>query len=189
MASIMEQLHQDHRNLARVLALIEQQLLILRRAGEPDLALLNDALDYVEHYPDLIHHPREDLLFERYLARPRAPARHAVESLLAEHQELKAMTQALRSALEAVLQDTPLEREPLVAQLEAYVERQRRHIDTEEAEVFPLLLRELDEADWRAAEEVLAERSDPLFGGERDRPYEALYQRLLDTPESPPNDR
>lgn len=183
MASIMDQLHQDHRNLARVLTVIEQQLLTLRHAGEADFALLNDALDYVEHYPDLVHHPREDLLFERYLANPAAPARHAVERLSAEHRELKAMTEALRSALEAVLQDTPLEREPLVAQLETYVERQRRHIDTEEAEIFPLLLRELREEDWQAAEEVLAGRSDPLFGGGRDRPYEALYQRLLDTPE------
>jgi hemerythrin-like domain-containing protein len=177
MAAILDDLHADHRNFARLLTLLGRQLRVIREEGFADMELLLDMVDYIESYPDLIHHPREDLLFARYLEHHREE-REAVLRLMQEHIELKQLTAALRTAVEGVLHDAPIEREAFAAQLEEFIERQRRHLNTEEAEVFPLLARTFDEQDWRSVESNLPDSSDPLFGEQLKQQYEGLYKRI-----------
>lgn len=182
MMGILDDLHRDHRNLARLLDLLTDQMEILQAEGRPDLAVLRDMVDYVETYPDLVHHPKEDVLFERYLRQFDGDgARGVIEGLMAEHKELKDLTSELKDSIEGVLHDMPLEREAFVAQLADFIARQRRHLDTEEAQVFPLLRDGLSDVDFEAAERAIPARTDPLFGVEVQKQFEALYLRIFGT--------
>jgi hemerythrin-like domain-containing protein len=177
MAALLDELHADHRNFAKLLTLLSRQLRMIREEGFVDMELLLDMVDYIESYPDLVHHPREDLIFTRYLERYDM-ARDAVLALMEQHVELKQLTAALRTAIEGVLHDAPIERDAFAAQLETFIERQREHLNAEEAEVFPLLDRTLDAQDWQAISAKLNETSDPLFGDQLKQQYEGLYRRI-----------
>ncbi len=65
----LEELHQDHLNLAKVLRLLERQLADVRAGEHTDLTVLSGIVDYVELYPDQFHHPSENAIFSAYLDR------------------------------------------------------------------------------------------------------------------------
>ena len=63
LARILEELREDHRNLSRLLDLLEAECSEVPDDGEPDMELLRDIMCYMTVYPDAIHHPREDLVY------------------------------------------------------------------------------------------------------------------------------
>lgn len=65
MSNLVEQIHQDHVNVSKVLDLIEAEVGRARDEQAPDLELLEDAMRYMVNYSDLIHHPKEDSMFAR----------------------------------------------------------------------------------------------------------------------------
>ena len=69
MVGVVESLHQDHANLAKLLNAIERQIDALEAGGVPEYDIVQGALDYCLNYPDLCHHPKEDLVFKRLQAR------------------------------------------------------------------------------------------------------------------------
>ena len=66
LARILEELREDHRNLARLLDLLENECRDVPAEGEPDMDLLHDIMHYMTVYPDAIHHPREDLVYTAF---------------------------------------------------------------------------------------------------------------------------
>ncbi len=66
---LLERLHRDHINLARLLDLLERELNEFYAGRESDFDLKVEMLEYIECYAELIHHPTEDRIFE---AAPRA---------------------------------------------------------------------------------------------------------------------
>ena len=67
MYNIIDQLHLDHINVSKVLNLLTQQYEIMQTDEAPDYILISDILDYFHNYPDYIHHPKENAVFEEYL--------------------------------------------------------------------------------------------------------------------------
>ena len=61
--------HADHVNFGRLLNLLEGQLQLLHDDGSPDYELMLDIMYYMTHYSDLLHHPKEDIVFARIKAR------------------------------------------------------------------------------------------------------------------------
>ena len=79
--------HTDHANFARLLDLLEAQLDLFHRGETPHYELMLDIMFYMTHYPDVLHHPKEDMAFTRIREREtgdgggrrraRSPARRA----------------------------------------------------------------------------------------------------------------
>ena len=87
MARVLDDLHEDHKNIARVLALLNHELETLADAHSPDYELVEDIMRYVTGYPDTQHHPTEDIVFQRL--EERAPETTAdIAATLAEHHRL-----------------------------------------------------------------------------------------------------
>ncbi len=84
MSDVMAALDRDHANIAKLLELIESEILAIEVGKTPDYPLLQDIMRYMTHYPDRFHHPKEDLIFAQVLKREPG-ARDDVEDLLAEH--------------------------------------------------------------------------------------------------------
>jgi hemerythrin-like domain-containing protein len=183
MHKIMTELHQDHINLTRLLALLENQVAILAAGEDADLLLMTDIVDYIRRYSDQIHHPKEDEIFRVFSARS-ADAGEIVASLMDEHQALPVMAQEFQGLLDSLINDTAiLSRQALQDKLTAFIAAQQEHLNIEETELFPLINNTLQDADWAAVEQGMQEHGDPLFGSHVLDRYRNLHklmnQRIL----------
>src|SRR5690606_18864145 len=129
----------------------------------PDIALMLDALVYLTRFPDVSHHPLEDRIAERLLARDALPTEHARE-IEAQHALLARDGLVLLSDLEGAVREESMSPELAVASARLYAERLRHNMVFEELTLFPAAQRHLDAKDWAAiAPTADAAASDPLF--------------------------
>ncbi len=174
----IEVLRQEHANMALLLDLMERQVAAVRQGEGADFALLGGIVDYFLTYPDLVHHPKEDLLFYRLREVDPAAAVKAGE-LLSGHEGLGLLARRVaRAMVNHNLQGTAETRLWFVSLGQDFVDINRRHMAEEEEHFFPLLLRTLGEADWAAVDNKIGERSDPLFGAMVESRFQSLHQFL-----------
>jgi len=169
--------HAEHVNFAALLDLLEVQLDRFHRGEAPDYELMLDVMFYMTHYPDVLHHPKEDLAFARIGERD-ALARQTVEQLSAQHSTLKREGNALVIALDDIVNGSITSREHVEAPGRAYVAAFRRHMSIEETEILPIAAKLLDLDDWAAIESAILQLEDPVFGKAGDERYAALRRHI-----------
>lgn len=177
MHPVMRQLHDDHDNVARLLDYINGQVEAARSGEQPDYDRLHRVMHYLTNYPDVFHHPREDLVFAQLLERD-VSARLAIERLKSEHQELGDAGAHLRQRLHDKLAGKRYQQRTLLRELSEYSDLLREHMELEEHNVFPLAKLLLNDADWEAIAGRIRKREEPLFGDTAVRPYETLLTEL-----------
>jgi hemerythrin-like domain-containing protein len=178
MSNVIRALRREHADMARLLGALERQLDVFDRGARPDYDIVQGVIDYCLAYPDLYHHPKEDLVLERLRQRdPKAAAE--IGELLSEHEALAELTRRLADAVESVLSEAEVSREGVHALAREFLGFYRRHIAMEEVRFFPAALAALSQQDWQEIEGQLVARDDPLFGGRPDRRFERLRQDIL----------
>lgn len=177
MSQIMDKLRQEHGQMAVLLDALERQLAVFKAGETPDYGQIHSILDYFLTYPDLCHHPKEDLVALRL--RRRDPARAGkLTELLSGHDELALLSRRFaRATVDQILGGDEVPREWFASFGRNFVEVNRRHMAREEEFFFPLALEVLRDEDWAAIEEQLNDRDDPLFG----ETVETRFQKLRDT--------
>ena len=60
MPDTLAQWHTEHVNFAQLLDLLEAELDLFHGGDTPNYELMLDIMFYMTHYPDVLHHPRED---------------------------------------------------------------------------------------------------------------------------------
>jgi len=88
----------EHRNLSKLLGLIEDQVAAADTGAPMDRDLLSLAWEYFSDYPDLCHHPKEDLVYE-LLSRRDPGSCAGLGNLTAEHLRLHELTEAFGEAV------------------------------------------------------------------------------------------
>ncbi len=92
MSDAIAALNRDHANMAKLLEVLESEILAIEVGKTPDYPLLQDIMHYMTQYPDRFHHPKENLIFAQVLKRePRARA--DIARLLREHVSLSLAAQ------------------------------------------------------------------------------------------------
>jgi len=168
----------DHANMRSVLVLIRDQLELLETGRVPDFVLLANALHYMRRFPDQLHHPKEDLIFER-LVKAAPDLKKDVEHALREHSQIYEQEEWLiECALNAPKPGT-LARGRLLDIGRDYLEVQRKHSEREERLLFPRAEQSLTESDWQAVARRFQEVDDPVFGRNPGERYELLYEHLM----------
>ena len=157
--------------------MIERQAEGVVRGEDLDLGLLVLALQYFQNYPDLLHHPKEDVLYERLVARD-ATVGNKIVNIRKDHLRLAAETEAVADEL-AMAQSQRASAVDLAARLQRFVEHYRRHMTIEEAELFPRARTLLDAQDWAYIDAEIAPAVDPLFDGAASSQYERLFNALM----------
>ncbi len=180
MSQVMEQLRTDHLNMARLISVLDMEMRTFEGAGAPDYGLMLDILDYHLSYPELCHHPKEDLVYRRLMERDPVSS-EIVEDLLEEHKKLGVMAKEFAELLRRITLDGEVPREKLGALGREYVAIHRRHIEREEITVFPLAEKALKEQDWVEIDAAIS-GDDPLFGPEVADHYRALYDSITALP-------
>ncbi len=179
MTDVLDAIHEDHANMAKMLDALERQLAVFDAGETPDYDIVRGVLDYCIGYPELYHHPKEDLVFERLRAIDPAAAAE-VGDLPGAHRELAALTRRFRGAVEAVLNDLEVPRGPFDQTLRAFIDATRRHMDMEERSFLPAARRALSAAELADIDARLDPQVDPLFGAPSEERFAALRQDILD---------
>ncbi len=175
----LRNLRTDHANVARLLELLSRQLEILLARGSPDYGLMCDVMHYVTNYPDLFHHPKEDLVFEKLKARDTG-IDETLNALVVEHRSVLESGNELVRALRAAEHDPcPASRDRVGVLGWKYVGALRSHMMTEDRDVFPLAETKLRPGDWAEIEAAVTTREDPLFGGIVAKHYRRLYEHIV----------
>ena len=73
MVEIIEMLLQEHRDIEKLLDVVEKELNVFDRGERPDYEVINAVIDFFQKYPDSCHHPKEDIIYEKF--KTRAPER------------------------------------------------------------------------------------------------------------------
>ncbi len=162
---MLQALHQEHINIARLLDLLRQQLFAIRGEKPVRYRLLKDVLSYLSEVADQCHHPQEDLIYDYYL-KYRCDDDQITSRLKQEHDEVVVAGKELTELVDMILMDAVIPLEQLTAKLESFIVLQQRHMDFEETEVFPELRTQLTEDDWRHLEQHWRYKTadDPVFG-------------------------
>lgn len=169
-------LQDEHRYMNLLLETLEEHLRASDLSAPEEHFLMQDIMRYLHEYPDAVHHPTEDLLFDK-LVRRKPDTEKDIARLRRDHKKLGANTaDILRLLDDAAELHTPASAEVVRVELGKYIGRLRRHMRFEEAELFPVAVQCLANRDWQAIESSLYAVQDPLFGSTVARDYRVLYE-------------
>ena len=124
---IIELLSGEHRNIEKLLAVLERELEIFDRGERPDYEVIRAIISYFEVYPEAYHHPQEDLVFAKLKTRDPAAAAK-VGDLAGEHQKGADRLRRVAHAVDSVLMDEEVLRETVHATIGDFIEHERRHM-------------------------------------------------------------
>ncbi len=159
----MVRLEDDHLHIARVLEALERALSV-PPDEDVNWEIVADIISYLQEYPDTVHHPVEDQLFDRVLDKGLTPAeRELVHTNLAQHAEIIGATVQLERDVGQILNDIIVPMDQLQDHFKRYLELQRAHMRNEIHHLFPLAERQLAEEDWQAIAAQTATQADPMF--------------------------
>src|ERR1700674_3005540 len=121
---IFERLCQEHRNIETLLAVLERELEIFDRGDRPDYEVIRAIISYFEVYPEVYHHPQEDLVFAKLKIRdPAAVAK--VGNLAHEHQKGAERLRRVAQAVDSVLADREILRQDVDIIIPHFKEQRR----------------------------------------------------------------
>lgn len=176
---VLRCLFEEHRHLGALIRLLREKVSQPGKLSPGDCYLLRDVVGYLHDYPDEVHHPTENLLFERVVHR-NPEMEHAAARLRRDHDAISADTLRLLELLDGLIERPrgDIEHEVRTACLD-FAEKQQAHMDFENSEVFPAAIASLSQSDWREIERHFAGSDDPLFGRTVARRHRMLYEYLL----------
>jgi len=183
MENIIQQIHTDHRHIVKILSILRHELKLLENnSEEANFELISDSLDYLAHYPDEYHHPKEEVIFAYHLQRS-DEMRDEIERLMNQHRNLHEATQRINEITTAILQGDVHLRETYINTLAGFIQQQTSHLENEEKAVLPMLEQRLNDQDWINIEQQMPTQADPLFspwGGNVPQGFAALYDHIME---------
>jgi hemerythrin-like domain-containing protein len=177
-AMIIERLRREHHNVEKLLALLERELKVFDYAGHTDYEVLRSIIGYFALYPEVYHHPQEDLVFAKLKIRDPAAAAK-VGDLAREHHNGTELLQRAAGAVATVLADNVVLRQNVVKALRDFMEHQRRHMMMEDRDFFPAAVKALEPQDWTEIASASTSHNDPLFSDSAEQTFDTLRTRIL----------
>lgn len=178
MSKIIEILLDEHRNIEKLLHVLEQELTVFDRSDSPDYEILQAVIDYFQDYPESYHHPKEDIVFAKLKQRDPAAAIQVGDAEADHEVETKRLSQFAR-AVEDVLAGREIPRQTFHTVVRDFIRHQRQHMAKEEQLLFPSAVRALRPEDWADIDARLNDRKDPLFDDANEEKFRALQQAIL----------
>lgn len=153
---LIERLGRDHARISAVVRELSECSDSIRE--QPDWIRLGELIGFLDYYADRVHHPLEDRLFDHLMNKGLTPTeRHLLFRNLEQHQEIKAMTEALMATLGDVRIGAVVEVVDFLEKVSDYAALQMRHMRFEESHLFPLIDQAFDNRDWNQLMGILSE--------------------------------
>ncbi len=174
--TLMSELRLDHRNMAIVLNLLDDIVVEMEAGGDPDFELFEEIMRYMAVYPDAVHHPKEDVMYEKLRAK-RPDLTDDLDHVPDDHREIAELSTRLRCEVEAVNAGAAVRRGTMIEDAAAYIKRLRDHMQWEERDLFSRIDLMLDAEPYTVDISRIESIKDPVFELE----VEAGFRRLLES--------
>ncbi len=186
MTAALDILQREHRALGAVLHCFEQLLGEIRKQQlEPDFALFEAIIAYIQDFPDRFHHPKEDEIFFPRLLERAPEQRETIATLQSQHHDGVRSTNELKWKFAAWKEKGERAFPSFDEAARLFIDFQRRHIGLEEREVIPAARRTFTAADWEKVNGGFANNDDPIFGRRPKAVYDALFTKIASLAPAP----
>ena len=175
---IIDLLRQEHRNIEKLLLVLERELDVFARGDRPDYEVVQAVIAYFQVYPDVYHHPLENLVFERLKARDPTAVEN-IGDLAGEHRIGSERLRRVAQAIESVLADRELLRQDISDIIRDFIEHERRHIAMEDRDFFPAAVRVLQPQDWADITLRSTDQKDPPFSEIVEERFDAVRRHII----------
>ncbi len=175
---IIERLSQEHRNIEKLLAILERELQVFDHGDRPDYKVIGAIISYFEVYAEVYHHPQEDLVFAKLKIRDPAAAAK-IGNLAREHERGAERLRRVAHAVNSVLAGREVLRQTVATTVRDFIEHERCHIMMEDRDFFPAALKVLEPQDWTEITSALTNPEDPLFSEAGEETFDALRACIL----------
>ena len=169
---------EEHRNIEKLLLVLEHELEVFDRSGRPDYEILQSIIRYFQDYPESCHHPKEEVIFEKLKARDSAVAKRFGD-VEADHEVEAKRLRSFARAVDYILADQEFLRESFHLAVHDFIEHQRQHLEKEERLLFPAAVKALRSKDWAEIDARLDDRKDPLFNSLVEEKFRDLQKTIL----------
>jgi len=179
-SKLLEELRQDHRNMAKMLILLERESNLIYDDVNPDYEILHDIMHYMTVYPDAVHHPKEDRIYaELKVVRPDLASGFA--RITVDHRDIAEQGMKLRDELASIEAGSMVLRKKVVADALRYVNMLRSHMQWEELDLFHRVEEMIAEGHDFLDESLFRQSIDPVFGAEVEQQFGKLYESIEQT--------
>jgi len=173
---LLVELRGDHRNMAHVLDLMDGLVEEMAQGQDPDFELFDEIMRYMTVYPDAVHHPKEDIVYEELRTR-RPDLSEDLDHVPDDHSDIAHLGSLLRNEVEAVNAGAAVRRKKMIEDTAAYILRLRNHMQWEEEDLFRRLDLMLEAEPYKVDIGGYENIKDPVFELE----IEAGFRRLLES--------
>lgn len=178
MTDVIRILRLEHVNILKLITTLERQIARSEKGELLDFDIIEGIADYFLSFPDLYHHPKENLVFAKLRERDPDVARK-IGDLQREHEEIASRTRDFTAAARSMLDGKRMLGTPFEKRAWDFINLQKGHMETEEQHFFPAALKVLTPKDWVELEAKMTDQEDPLFGERVGERYEALHANIL----------
>lgn len=178
MTEVLQILRREHVNTAALVRTLEWQVAQFEKGERPDYDVIRATLEYFLSFPDLYHHPKEDLVLAKLAERDPGTV-DKIGDLRQEHEKLAARSRELAEGLRAVLDEAQVPRELFLEWAHTFIRLQWEHMKMEEEFFFPAAEKKLTAADWEDLRKRMVQDEDPLFGERVGERFETLHRKIL----------
>ena len=173
--ALMTELREDHVNMALVLNILDGLVEQMDAGEDPDFELFDEIMRYMTVYPDAVHHPKEDIVYEQ-LREKRPDLSEHLDHVPDDHNDIAHLGSLLRDEVEAIIAGAAVvRRAKMIEDTAAYVSRLRNHIQWEEKDLFKRVDKMLDADAHKVDISDYEHIKDPVFELE----IEAGFRRLI----------
>ena len=132
-------LMEEHTIIKRVLTALETAAQHLERGQVVRTGFFIDAADFIKGFADGCHHKKEEgVLFKAMVASGMPAQGGPISMMLAEHEQARAYTRAMRKAAQKLQSGDESARDQVIRSARGYVALLRQHIHKEDNILFPM---------------------------------------------------
>jgi hemerythrin-like domain-containing protein len=134
-----DELMAEHRVIERVIAVLESAALRLEQGQAARPGLFIEATDFSKGFTDGCHHKKEEgVLFPAMVAQGMPGEGGPIGVMLAEHEQGRSLTRALRAVAERLDSGDPTIAQQVIDYARGYSQLLRQHIMKEDRILFPM---------------------------------------------------
>ncbi|TNF33688.1 MAG: hypothetical protein EP312_08580 [Gammaproteobacteria bacterium] len=161
-SQILQTLHNEHRYMARIFEAFKEQMALLSEGMPADYNLMYDVMHYISHFPESIHHPREEIVFRKLMERE-PDMKDVIEKIFIEHEtQVQKGRNVLKLLTEIRREETDELREQLRVRCDDYLAFHGRHSALEEGKILPRVAEALTDEDWVSIARDMIPAQNPL---------------------------
>lgn len=168
----------EHRAIAAVINGLRHLAGALQAGEVADLDFLAQMMHYLQAFPEVLHHPKEEQYLFARLARRTDEAAELIATLEQQHREGAQAIAAIEALIPLARQDAA-QRGALGEAILRFTDAQWQHLTAEEKYILPAAKTHLHDDDWREIDVAFRENSAVRVGSEQDAAFKVLFVRLM----------